>query len=159
MNFPQPVSRVPVMIGGGGERKTLRMVAQYADESNLISDAADLPRKLDALAEHCERLGRDRSEITVTWQKSVCIAPTMEAAQAELHAYFERRGLDLGSLDEGFRNMLTSRVITGDPDTVGERLQADKALGVDGFTINAPANGHVPGRVALLGEVARRVVG
>jgi alkanesulfonate monooxygenase SsuD/methylene tetrahydromethanopterin reductase-like flavin-dependent oxidoreductase (luciferase family) len=49
--------------------------------------------------------------------------------------------------------------ILGDPDTVGERLSEDLALGVDGFTINAPANGHVPGRVALLGETVRKVVG
>ena len=42
---------------------------------------------------------------------------------------------------------------------MGEALEADLALGVDGFTINAPANGHIPGRVALLGEVASKVVG
>jgi alkanesulfonate monooxygenase SsuD/methylene tetrahydromethanopterin reductase-like flavin-dependent oxidoreductase (luciferase family) len=47
----------------------------------------------------------------------------------------------------------------GDPDTVGEQLAADLALGVDGFTINAPLNGHIPERVALLGETARKVVG
>ncbi|MEI6626669.1 MAG: LLM class F420-dependent oxidoreductase, partial [Thermoleophilia bacterium] len=66
-NSPAPLSRIPVMIGGGGERKTLRMVAQYADESNLIADRNDIPRKLDALAEHCETLGRDRSQVTVSW--------------------------------------------------------------------------------------------
>jgi alkanesulfonate monooxygenase SsuD/methylene tetrahydromethanopterin reductase-like flavin-dependent oxidoreductase (luciferase family) len=159
VNQPAAIGRIPVMIGGGGERKTLRMVAQYADESNLISEAVDLPRKLDALATHCANLNRDRSEITVTWQKSVCVAPTMEEAQADLHAYFALRGLDLDSIDADFRKMLTSRVICGDPDTVGERLQADLALGVDGFTINAPANGHIPGRVALLGQVAAAVVG
>jgi hypothetical protein len=42
---------------------------------------------------------------------------------------------------------------------VGERLAADLALGVDGFTMNAPANGFIPGRVALLGETAAKVVG
>ena len=66
INSPAPLGRIPVMIGGGGEKKTLRMVAQYADESNLIAAPEDLPRKLDVLAAHCERLGRDRSEITVT---------------------------------------------------------------------------------------------
>src|SRR4029079_1954382 len=70
INSPAPASRIPVMIGGGGERKTLRMVAQYADESNLIAEARDLPRKLDALGGHCAALGRDRSEITVSWQRS-----------------------------------------------------------------------------------------
>src|ERR1700677_2350567 len=53
MNHPAPLSRIPVMIGGGGERKTLRLVAQYADESNLICAADQIPRKLQALADHC----------------------------------------------------------------------------------------------------------
>jgi F420-dependent oxidoreductase-like protein len=158
VNSPPPVGRIPVMIGGGGERKTLRMVAQYADESNMIAEARDLPRKLDALAEHCATLGRDRSEITVSWQRSACIAPTMEQAQADLEAYFAMRGIDLAGLPEDRRAALTGRFILGNPDTVGERLTADLALGVDGFTINAPVNGHVPERVSLLGETAAKVV-
>jgi alkanesulfonate monooxygenase SsuD/methylene tetrahydromethanopterin reductase-like flavin-dependent oxidoreductase (luciferase family) len=135
------------------------MVAQYADESNLIAEARDLPRKLDALAQHCANLGRDRNEITVSWQRSTCIAPTMEEAQADLAAYFAMRGVDLGSLADDRRAAMTGRFILGDPDTVGERLTADLAMGVDGFTLNAPANGHVPGRVTLLGETAAKVVG
>ena len=157
-NSPLPVGRIPIMIGGGGERKTLRMVAQYADESNLIAEARDIPRKLEALDEHCQNLGRDRGEITVSWQRSVCIAPTMEEAQADLAAWFSRRGIALDTLDADQRAALTARFIVGDPDTVGERLAADKALGVDGFTANLPANGYIPGRVALLGDVMRRVV-
>jgi F420-dependent oxidoreductase-like protein len=152
-NVPPPVSRVPVMIGGGGERKTLRMVAQYADESNLIADAADIPRKLDALAEHCSTLGRDRSELTVSWQRSVVIAPTTAEAEQDLEGYFQR----VGASDQT-RSMLSGRAHVGDPDTVAEKLAADLALGVDGFTINLPANGHVEGRVALLGETAAKVL-
>ena len=61
INSPAPLSNIPIMVGGSGEKKTLRMVAQYADESNLVGTAAaDIPRKLAALDEHCERLGRDR---------------------------------------------------------------------------------------------------
>jgi F420-dependent oxidoreductase-like protein len=158
-NQPPPVSRIPVMIGGGGERKTLRMVAQYADESNLIAEREDIPRKLDALAEHCQNLGRDRSELTVSWQRTACIAPTMEEAQADIAAYFERRGLDMATLPEEVRAGIEGRFIIGDPDTVGEKLTEDLALGVDGFTINLPANGHVEGRVGLLGETAAKVLG
>jgi len=159
LNSPPPVGRIPVMIGGGGERKTLRMVAQYADESNVIAEAADLPRKLDALAEHCATLGRDRSELTVSWQRTTCIAPTMEEARADLAGFFAFRDIDLDAFSDDQRAALLGRFILGDPDTVGERLAADLALGVDGFTLNAPANGHVPGRVALLGETAAKVVG
>ncbi len=152
INQPPPISRIPVMIGGAGEKKTLRMVAQYADESNLICAPADVPRKLEALAGHCDRLGRDRSEITVTWQRSACIAPTMEEAEAELAAYLAGRGIDVTSLDGEQRAALLGRFHFGDPDTVGEAFARDLERGVDGFTVNMPANGHIPGRVALLGE-------
>lgn len=157
-NSPAPINRIPVMIGGGGERKTLRMVAEYADESNLICEATEVPRKLAALAEHCERLGRDRAQITVSWQRSACIAPTMEEARADLVAYLGGRGIDLTSMADDDRAAITDRFALGDPDTVGELLAADLVPGIDGFTINAPANGHLPGRVELLGQTAAAVV-
>ncbi len=147
---PAQVGHIPVMIGGGGERKTLRMVAQYADESNLICDRRDVARKLEVLADHCDRLGRDRSEITVSWQRSACIAPTMEQARAELQEMLDRRGLGPEAMH---------RFVVGDPDTVGEQFAADLALGVDGFTVNMPANGHVPERVALLGATLAPLIG
>lgn len=158
VNSPPPVGRIPVMIGGGGERKTLRMVAQYADESNLIAARSDIPRKLEALDEHCERLGRDRRDLIVSWQRTTCLAPTADEAHADLAAGLARRGIDLDSMSEDERRAITANVIVGDPDTVGEQLTADLALGVDGFTLNAPFNGHVPGRVTLLGQTAAAVV-
>jgi F420-dependent oxidoreductase-like protein len=159
INSPPPVGRIPVMIGGTGERKTLRMVAQYADESNLGCDPADLPRKLDALAAHCEALGRDRREITVSWQRSTCIAPSHDEAMADLKAMLAARGLDYDVLSDDQRAALLGRFAIGDPDEVGETFAGWLAMGVDGFTVNAVANGHVPGRVALLGETLARVVG
>ena len=60
INSPAPLSKIPVLIGGAGEKKTLRLVAKYADESNLICAPNEVPRKLEVLAEHCEALGRDR---------------------------------------------------------------------------------------------------
>ena len=152
INEPPPVGRIPVMIGGGGERKTLRMVAQYADESNIICSPDDLQRKLDALAEHCDQLGRNRSEITVSWQKTACIAPTTKEAMSDLVAYFQRRGLDLASMSEDEQAVLLGNFIWGDADSVGEQFAAQLQPGVDGFTINMPANGHVEGRVELLGQ-------
>ena len=116
------------------------------------------PARLDVLAEHCERLGRDRSELTVSWQRSACIAPTMDEARAELRDGFLRRGTDLDSLAEAQRDALLARFAVGDPDTVGEQFERWMSLGIDGFTVNMPLNGHLPGRVTLLGEVLSRVV-
>ena len=92
-NVPGAVSPIPVMIGGSGEKKTLRMVAQYADESNLAGTPPHyIPRKLDALAAHCEHLGRDRSDITVTAMQMVCVAPTTAEAEADLAAMAATKG-------------------------------------------------------------------
>jgi F420-dependent oxidoreductase-like protein len=154
VNSPAPISRIPIMIGGGGEKKTLRMVARYADESNLGScPVAEVPRKLDALQGHCERLGRDRSEIAVTNMLACNVAPTMEEADADLRAMAAAKGWpdEVVEMAKGF-------LAHGDPDTVGEQLSEHMATGIDGLTISLPANGHVPGRVTLLGEVASRVL-
>lgn len=66
---PQPVQspRPPVMIGGGGEKKTLRLVAQYADACNLFATSpAEVAHKLQVLDRHCDDVGRDPAEITRT---------------------------------------------------------------------------------------------
>jgi len=65
---PQPVSRPHprIMIGGSGERKTLRMVAQYADACNIIAASDDIAHKVDVLRRHCDDIGRDPNEIEVS---------------------------------------------------------------------------------------------
>jgi alkanesulfonate monooxygenase SsuD/methylene tetrahydromethanopterin reductase-like flavin-dependent oxidoreductase (luciferase family) len=67
LNSPQALSRPhpPIMIGGGGEKKTLRFVARYAQACNLFP-GPDLARKLDVLRAHCDAEGRDYDEITKT---------------------------------------------------------------------------------------------
>ena len=67
MNVPAPLTRPhpPIMIGGGGEKKTLRLVARYGQACNLFY-GPDLPRKLEVLRGHCEREGRDYDEIVKT---------------------------------------------------------------------------------------------
>jgi F420-dependent oxidoreductase-like protein len=65
---PQPVSvpRPRVLIGGGGERKTLRLVARYADACNIIGDVETVAHKVDVLRRHCDEAGRDFAQIEVT---------------------------------------------------------------------------------------------
>ena len=85
---PLPTRKIPVLIGGGGERKTLRMVAQHADIWHSFSDVATLRHKSEVLAEHCRTIGRDPNEI----QRSVgtpggdpaAVAPELLEAGATL---------------------------------------------------------------------------
>ena len=68
-NHPQPVRRVPIMVGGGGEQRTLKLVAQYADACNLFDlglGPKGIPHKLDVIRRHCEDVGRDYDEISKT---------------------------------------------------------------------------------------------
>jgi F420-dependent oxidoreductase-like protein len=65
LNSPAPLSRIPILIGGGGERKTLRLVAQYADACNLFP-GPQMQHKLDVLRQHCDAVGRDYDEIEKT---------------------------------------------------------------------------------------------
>ncbi len=66
-NFPRPIqASIPILVGGGGERRTLGIVARYADACNVFGDAGALRHKLDVLEEHCAAIGRSSSEITKT---------------------------------------------------------------------------------------------
>ena len=67
LNSPQSLTRPhpPILIGGGGEKKTLRLVAQYADACNLFP-TPEIPRKLDILREHCKAVGRNYDDIEKT---------------------------------------------------------------------------------------------
>ena len=82
INSPQALSQPhpPILIGGGGEKKTLRLVAQYAQACNLFP-GPDLARKLDVLRGHCEAVGRDYDEIEKTCYFIYDVGPKGEKAQ------------------------------------------------------------------------------
>jgi F420-dependent oxidoreductase-like protein len=79
INSPQPLSQPhpPILIGGTGEKKTLRLVAQYADACNLFARLghATLRAKLDVLKQHCDKVGRDYATIEKTTLDTVHLAP------------------------------------------------------------------------------------
>jgi len=76
MNSPQAMSRPhpPIMIGGGGEQKTLRLVAEYADACNVFGDGPRIHHKYEVLRRHCEAIGRDPEEIERSTLQSVRLA-------------------------------------------------------------------------------------
>jgi F420-dependent oxidoreductase-like protein len=77
---PQPISKPPILIGGTGEKKTLRLVARYGDACNFLpSDVATVAHKLDVLRRHCDAVGRDESTIA----KTINYRPTPAAADTD----------------------------------------------------------------------------
>jgi F420-dependent oxidoreductase-like protein len=142
-NNPRPIrGDIPIMIGGSGERKTLRMVAQYADASNFFGDAERIKHLIGVLEGHCERLGRDPAEITTTRLGTIVIAPTQEEAERKAastplagHVPPERR----------------ATWAVGDPDTVAEKCSELLDTGLDALIFNSPYV-HEPETVELIGE-------
>jgi F420-dependent oxidoreductase-like protein len=85
LNNPKPVrGRIPVLIGGGGEKRTLKLVALYGDACNLFGDPDAVRHKLDVLERHCADVGRDPAEITKTILLTV---QDPGAAQAKVGAF------------------------------------------------------------------------
>lgn len=98
LSSPTTISRPhpPVMIGGGGERKTLRLVARHADASNLIvATPTEVVQKLDVLRRHCDELGRDEATIrkTILYTGGALARGDIDGFSAEM-ADFARVGID-----------------------------------------------------------------
>ena len=87
--YPRPLQdHVPILVGGSGERRTLRLVAQHADACNVFGDADTVRRKVEVLHRHCADVGRDPAEIAVT-VLSTADAPTTEDHVGRYRAYAE----------------------------------------------------------------------
>jgi len=94
LNSPQPVSspRPPILVGGSGERKTLRLVAQYADACHLFA-SPELAHKLDVLRRHCDDVGRDYDTIEKTAGTSFDLGPDGQGADKMLDRLREMHGM------------------------------------------------------------------
>jgi alkanesulfonate monooxygenase SsuD/methylene tetrahydromethanopterin reductase-like flavin-dependent oxidoreductase (luciferase family) len=64
--YPRPVGRIPILVGGSGEQRTLRIAAELGDGCNVAADAATVSRKIQVLRRHCGAVGRDPREVEVT---------------------------------------------------------------------------------------------
>ncbi len=161
INSPAPVTPggPPIMIGGQGEKKTMRLMAEHAEMANLTSGFDEIPHKLEVLAAHCATAGRDFDTINKTPLCSVVVGDTMEEAETMRNDFLRARGLDWDSLDEGTRALVAARLVVGDADAAGDQVQALMGLGMDGITFNMPANGHDPEAVTHTVGVVKAAVG
>ncbi|MCC6173890.1 MAG: TIGR03560 family F420-dependent LLM class oxidoreductase [Chloroflexi bacterium] len=126
MENPAPVQtpHPPIMIGGSGEKVTLRLVAQYAQLCNVSGDAATVERLFGVLREHCQRLGRPYEEITRTAYTSVFLGKDeadVAAKRERLADFIPRRGSLIGT-----------------PDHIVEELRAYAKVGVQEMILRMP---------------------
>jgi F420-dependent oxidoreductase-like protein len=151
LNYPRPVrpGGIPILVGGGGERRTLALVARYADACNLFGDTATIRHKLAVLAGHCEKIGRDPAEITKTRLGGLVVAETVAEAERQGRAMAAARQMD----EEHFR----SYVVCGDPDAVCEQVATYLDAGLDGMIFNL--GDASPDTVRLAGATLARAFG
>jgi alkanesulfonate monooxygenase SsuD/methylene tetrahydromethanopterin reductase-like flavin-dependent oxidoreductase (luciferase family) len=130
-NDPPPVQeRLPLLVGGGGERKTLRIVARYADACNVGGGLETVKRKDSILRQHCADVGRDESEIERTTGMGVCvIRDDPDEAQRVLREIFAHNG---GA--EPWSNQLA-----GTPQQVADRMRPFLEIGFRHFVMGFPA--------------------
>jgi alkanesulfonate monooxygenase SsuD/methylene tetrahydromethanopterin reductase-like flavin-dependent oxidoreductase (luciferase family) len=135
------------MVGGMGERRTLRLVAQYADACNLFGDVDTIRQKLAVLEAHCRDVGREPAEITKTRLGTMVIARTKEEAEERSERLINRMAEAFGLPEEQVR----AGVVTGDPEAVCDQVQAFLDAGLDGMIFNMPP-GTPPEDVTLAGR-------
>ncbi len=126
---PPPVRRPPLLIGGSGEKVTMRVAARYADIwNNLAGQQANLAHKVEVLRAHCTDVGRDPDSIRVSQQCMVLITAKDEDVEPLLQRAEKLFGGHMGDV----RGPLA---IAGTPDTVAERIQRHLDLGCSHFII------------------------
>jgi len=128
-NLPRPIrpDGIPIMVGGGGEKRTLRLVAQYADACNVSGDLDTVRHKLEVLRGHCADLGRDPAEVTTTRLGALFLVDTPEQS-------VETREMIVGLAGEEFASACT----IGNEEQVVEQVTAILDAGVQEPIFNMP---------------------
>ncbi len=140
-NVPRPVrsSGPPILVGGGGERRTLQLVARYADMCNLTGDAGTIAHKVDVLRGHCKAIGREPSEVTVSRLSTLVLTGSDEETVATKDFLRQATGEEPTGSD------------VGTPDQLVSRVEDLAAVGVEYFVFNVPTG--TPETVRRVGEV------
>ncbi len=152
--LPHPVQpHLPIMIGGGGLKKTLRIVARHADIWNTSGAVDELRAQLDALRGHCDAVGRDIAEIELTCGCQPVIRSTERAARAAWLEMLERNRRPVADADD----VMTEWV--GTPELVAQRMRERAALGFHTFMAEIPAPYDPETMERWIGEVRPLVDG
>ncbi len=144
-NEPAPIQRsMPLLVGGGGERVTLKLVARYADANNIGGTLETVTRREGILREHCEAVGRDHREIERTSGRGTVVIRDSRAEARRVHAaMFERNGQAAVWEDQP----------VGTPEDVAERLIPFVQLGYRHLIFGFPSPYDQESMTRLMTEV------
>jgi alkanesulfonate monooxygenase SsuD/methylene tetrahydromethanopterin reductase-like flavin-dependent oxidoreductase (luciferase family) len=152
--LPLPLQpHLPIMIGGSGEKKTLRTVAIYADMWNAMGSTEFLRRKVAILAEHCAKVGRDMSQIELTEGCKPVIRDTEAEARRAWEALMAHNRTPMSWVDDDDTFWI------GTADQIAERMVGARALGFHTFIAEMPAPYDDETLERLIGEVKPLVEG
>ncbi|KQH80323.1 oxidoreductase [Mycobacterium gordonae] len=139
MAEPRYRERIPVLIGGGGEKKTFGIAARYADHLNIVAAFDELPRKMDAVKARCAEVDRDPATLETSMMLTAMV--------------------DENAKPEQLPENLTARMAIGSPAAIADQVEAKiLAAGLDGAIINIPG-GHIPGVITSVAEALRPLLG
>jgi alkanesulfonate monooxygenase SsuD/methylene tetrahydromethanopterin reductase-like flavin-dependent oxidoreductase (luciferase family) len=151
---PLPVQpHLPIMIGGSGERKTLRTVAKYADMWNAMGTVEVMRHKIEVLRRHCEEVGRDPAEIEFTLGIKATIRDSAEEADRVWKAAMEHNRTPLSEVEDD------NTFWNGTPEHLAERLAPYVELGFRTVISEQPAPYDLETFERLIGQVGPLVEG
>ena len=124
---PKPIQKPspPILVGGSGERKTLKIVAKYADACNLFGSTDSIKKKLDILKEHCKNVGRDFDSILKTKLGTIVLDDNREVAKDRVEKF---RGVPEEQIKEF--------VIYGTPEDILKQIEALQQVGIQYLIVN-----------------------
>jgi len=151
---PLPVQpHLPIMIGGSGEKKTLRTVAKYADMWNAMGTVDVMRHKVDVLRRHCEEVGRDPGEIEFTLGIKATIRDSAEEAERVYRTAMEHNRTPLADVEDD------NTFWNGTPEQLAERLAPYVELGFRTVISEQPAPYDLETFERLIGQVGPLVEG
>ena len=146
--LPRPLQqRLPIMIGGGGEKKTLRSVARYADMWNAMGPPEMLRHKDEVLRAHCEAVGRDQAQIERTAGCKPIIRDTAEEARRVWEAQMAHNRTPMSEVEDD------DTFWVGTPEQVAAEMQARRDVGFNTFIAEMAAPFDVETLERWVGEV------
>jgi len=145
-NWPRPLrpGGIPVLVAGSGEQRLLRIAAKHADMINLSLPSGDslarIPHKLDVLRQHCATVGRDSSQITVTYKATMAVAESRQHARVAWNQWGQRFGLSEPAPEAG--------AFVGEPAEIADMIRPFLDAGIQHLIVEL-AGGAGPESIAM----------